>query len=79
MPSAFFSHRRPRAPPAAQVQRNAYLKLVKYSLGGVLSLAMGAFVPYLYPHPYIFIAVEQLGANLVADAIVEKFGKIEPS
>ena len=43
-------------------------------------LAMGALVPFLYPHPYIFIGVEQLAANLLADSLVETYlGNVQPS
>jgi hypothetical protein len=62
-----------------QLGSNAVLKLGKYVLGGVLCLAFGSLVPFVYPHPYIFIGVEQLVANLAAEAAINHFGTIEPS
>ena len=50
----------------AHLRSNTCLKATKYALGGALCLAMGALVPFLYPHPYIFIGVEQL--EVVHDA-----------
>ena len=63
----------------ATLKSNAYLKAAKYSLSAVLCLALGVFVPFLYPHPYVFIGVEQLAANIIADTFVAKLGTIEPS
>lgn len=65
------------SPP--QLRKNAALKLAKYSLVGVLSLALGTLVPFLYAHPYVFLGVEQLVANTTAEAIVATLGDIEPS
>lgn len=63
-----------------QLFANSWLKAVKYSLGGFLCLAFGGLVPFLYPHPYVFIGVEQLAANLIADTVVESYlGHVEPS
>jgi hypothetical protein len=59
---------------------NGWLKAAKYCLGGALCFAFGALVPFLYPHPYIFIGVEQLTANLIADSVVETYlGAVQPS
>lgn len=58
---------------------NTGLKLVKYTLSAVLCFGMGLAVPFVYPHPYVFIAAEQLGANIVADMLVSHLGIIEPS
>ena len=55
------------------------LHACRYSLSGCLCWSFGLFVPFVYPHPYIFIAVEQLGANIVADMLVARLGHIEPS
>ena len=63
----------------AQLQSNAALKLAKFSLSGVLCLSMGSVVPFLYPHYLVFMAVEQLGANMLADLLVAKLGTIEPA
>ena len=63
----------------AQLQSNAALKLAKFSLSGVLCLSMGSLVPFVYPHYLVFMAVEQLGANMLADFLVAKLGTIEPA
>ena len=62
-----------------QLISNAGLKMVKYAASGALCLAFGMLVPFIYPHPYIFIGVEQLGANILAETIVGTIGDIEPS
>ena len=64
---------------SSQLGSNCALKAAKYSLSAALCLGMGTLVPFLYPHPYIFIGVEQLAANVVADLLVAKLGVIEPS
>lgn len=63
----------------AKLSSNATLKLAKYSLSGTLCLFAGAFVPFFYPHPFVFIGIEQLAANILADTLVAKLGTIEPS
>ena len=45
----------------------------------LLSFALGTLVPFLYPHPYVFIGVEQLVANMLADTAVAALGDITPS
>ena len=52
---------------------------MKYSLSAALCLSLGTLVPFLYPHPYVFLGVEQLAANVLADMVVAKVGVIEPS
>ena len=65
---------------SSQLFSNGWLKLVKYSLGGALCVGFGALVPFVYPHPYIFIGIEQLAANLIADSVVESYlGNVVPS
>ena len=64
---------------SSQLSRNVLLKLAKYTLSGLLCLGLGAFVPFLYPHPYVFLGVEQLVANITADSMVASIGTIEPS
>lgn len=63
----------------AKLGSNCALKLAKYSLSAVLCLGLGTVVPFIYPHPYLFLGVEQLVANLTAEALVAKVGTIEPS
>jgi hypothetical protein len=59
---------------------NIALKAAKYLLSGGLCFLLGvALPPFIYPHPYMFLAVEQLVANLTADALVNTLGTIEPS
>ena len=64
---------------SAAFKRNASLKAAKYALGGVLCFAFGALVPFALAHPYVFIGVEQLAANTLADMAVASIGYIEPS
>ena len=63
----------------ASLTSNCALKATKYALSAALCYALGAFVPFLYPHPYVFIGVEQLAANVIADMLVANLGEIAPS
>lgn len=57
---------------------NVALKAAKYGLGGALCFALGSCVPFLCPHPYVFIGVEQLVGNVTADALVSYgFGLVD--
>jgi hypothetical protein len=42
-------------------------------------MGVGIAVPFVYPHPFIFIGIEQLVANVLADLLVAKMGTIEAS
>ena len=61
-----------------KLSANAALKLAKHSLFVGFSLVLGLFVPFLYPHPFLFPVVEQLAAMPVIETIVGKYGAIEP-
>jgi len=59
---------------------NVGLKAAKYALSGSLCFVLGlALPPFIYPHPYMFLGVEQLIANMTADLLVGNLGTIEPS
>jgi len=62
-----------------KLKSNIALKCAKYALFGAFSFVLGTFVPVAYPHPYVFLAAEQLVGNLTAETLVGKLGVIEPS
>ena len=45
------------------------MKAIKYSVSAVFCLVLGAAVPFIYAHPYVFI-LSDLGANTAADMVV---------
>ena len=43
-----------------KLKSNIALKCAKYALFGAFSFVLGTFVPVAYPHPYVFLAAEQV-------------------
>ena len=51
----------------------------RHAVFGVLSISIGVAVPLVSTNFYAFLIAEQTVATFATDAIVDKFGKIQPS
>ena len=58
---------------------NATLKSAKHAIFNAFCLAIGFVVPFVSPNFYLFVALEQLGAQYATDALICQLGTIEPS